>query len=79
MVFTRALWPMTKVNYFKYKNFTSYFDYPLHDTALNTSGAFNGRDLDFVGMVGAFDIFALPFKISLNVTKWTWESFRTRK
>ncbi|CAL1131038.1 unnamed protein product [Cladocopium goreaui] len=36
------------VNYYKYKNFTSYFDYPLHDTALNTSGAFNGRYWDNV-------------------------------
>eukprot|EP00435_Cladocopium_sp_Y103_P064575 s533_g26.t1 len=36
------------VHYYKYKNFTSYFDYPLHDTALNTSGAFNGRYWDNV-------------------------------
>jgi hypothetical protein len=44
---------ISEVNYYKYKNFTSYFDYPLHDTALNTSGAFNGRafdDLVFAGL-----------------------------
>ena len=34
-----------KVHYYKYINFTTYFDYPLHDTALNTSGAFNGSAL----------------------------------
>ncbi|CAK9083279.1 unnamed protein product [Durusdinium trenchii] len=33
------------VHYYKYINFTTYFDYPLHDTALNTSGAFNGSAL----------------------------------
>jgi len=36
------------VHYYKYTNFTSYFGYPLHDTALNTSGAFNGRYWDNV-------------------------------
>eukprot|EP00913_Durusdinium_trenchii_P030341 g28421.t1 len=36
------------VHYYKYINFTTYFDYPLHDTALNTSGAFNGRYWDNV-------------------------------
>ncbi|CAE7807179.1 mettl24 [Symbiodinium microadriaticum] len=36
------------VNYHHYINFTNYFGYPRVDTALNTSGAFNGRYWDNV-------------------------------
>ena len=38
-------WKRAQVHYYKYLNFTSYFGYETKNTALNTSGAFNGSTL----------------------------------